>query len=187
MSAMGRPPRDQSEGWRHVITRAVDGFDAFAPAEDKQLVLDVFDIACLRYGWTCTAFCVMTTHCHFVVFVPEDSLAAGMHLVNTNVAREVNDGRGRGGHALRARYTSRSILTDTHLLEACRYVDLNPVRARACSDPAQWRWSSFRALVGLDRPPRFLAIHEALGLFGRTLAAGRDAYARFVHDGMTVE
>ena len=34
---------------------------------------------------------------------------------------------------------------DAYLLEACRYVELNPVRASIVVKPEAWLWSSYRA------------------------------------------
>ena len=42
--------------------------------------------------------------------------------------------------------------TDSYLLVVCRYVALNPVRARLCRDPGEWLWSSHRASAGIDAP-----------------------------------
>ena len=44
----------------------------------------------------------------------------------------------------------KGILVDknAYLLEVCRYVDLNPLRARMVRDPANWPWSSYRAHTG---------------------------------------
>ena len=53
-----------------------------------------------------------------------------------------------------------------YLLEACRYVDLNPVRAGLVRAPSEWLWSSYRAHAGIDPPPRWLncaALHRQLG------------------------
>ena len=38
---------------------------------------------------------------------------------------------------------------DAYLLEVCRSVDLNPVRAYLARDPAERPWSSFGALTGV--------------------------------------
>src|SRR5947199_236294 len=53
--------------------------------------------------------------------------------------------------SLRKRYTSNEITTDAHLLGACRYVVLNPLRAGLCRHPMDGRWSSCRASAGLNR------------------------------------
>jgi REP element-mobilizing transposase RayT len=65
-------------------------------------------------------------------------------------------------------------------------VDLNPVRARASFRPEQWRWSSYRAHIGLDHAPPFLALSAFLQLYGPTPARARAAYKRFVQEGQVL-
>jgi putative transposase len=38
-------------------------------------------------------------------------------------------------------------MDEDHLLAAVRYVEMNPVRAGLCGDPAQWKWSSYHAHI----------------------------------------
>jgi hypothetical protein len=66
---------------------------------------------------------------------------------------------------------------------AC-YVDLNPVRARMKFRPEQWPWSSYRAHVGLDHAPEFLALGEFHKLLGSTPAEACAVYKRLVNFGL---
>ena len=43
---------------------------------------------------------------------------------------------------------------------------MNPVRARLVDRPEDWPWSSYRATVGLEPTPAFLAVDSTLRLFG---------------------
>ena len=76
---------------------------------------------------------------------------------------------------------SSVVETEVHLLEAIRYVVLNPVRAGICTDPAEWSWSSFRATAGIERCPRFLAAARVRRYFGRGPSSG-ELYAAFVRE-----
>ena len=69
---------------------------------------------------------------------------------------------------------------DSHLRAALRYVDLNPVEVDLVDRPEEWRWSSYRAHVGLERPAPLLANAEFLGYFGPTPKRAMEAYRRFV-------
>jgi len=62
---------------------------------------------------------------------------------------------------------------DAYLLEVCRYVELNPVRAGMKRKPQTWPWSSYRAHVGLEATPEWL---DTDGLHGYLL--GRPARNR---------
>jgi hypothetical protein len=75
------------------------------------------------------------------------------------------------------------IVTDEHLLEAHRYVALNPVRAGLCRRPESWPWGSFRALAGLEAPPSFLETDSVLRLFANRRELAQPAFRRFVEAG----
>lgn len=69
-------------------------------------------------------------------------------------------------------------------MELQRYIAMNPVRASLVARPEDWRWSSYRALLGLARAPTFLDVEGALLDF-----AGRDDESRarlrsFVEDAL---
>lgn len=46
---------------------------------------------------------------------------------------------------------------DIYLLELARYVVLNPVRANLVIEPGAWAWSSYRAMIGAEAAPQWLA------------------------------
>jgi hypothetical protein len=56
---------------------------------------------------------------------------------------------------------------------------LNPVRAGLCRHPGEWRWSSYSAMLGEDRPA-FLQTAWALSLFSKEQKRARELYREFV-------
>ena len=54
----------------------------------------------------------------------------------------------------------------TSLRELGRYVVLNPVRARMVARAQDWRWSSYRAVLGMVEAPKFLDVDWLLSHFG---------------------
>jgi hypothetical protein len=97
----------------------------------------------------------MGTHYHLIVQTPRVNLAAGMQMLNGRYAQRFNWRYRRRGHLFGGRFMSVHIQDETHLMAAHRYVARNPVRAGLCAAPADWRWSSYRALVGTELPPIF--------------------------------
>lgn len=75
---------------------------------------------------------------------------------------------------------------DAYLLEVCRYVDLNPVRAGLVKRPQDWNWSSYRAHVGLGEQPLWLDSVALKGQLAVSEAVGRKRYAAFVAQGRGV-
>jgi hypothetical protein len=74
---------------------------------------------------------------------------------------------------------------DSYLLELTRYVVLNPVRAGMVKHPGKYPWSSYRAMVGDEPVPDWLATDALLGQFGKRRADARRRYSEFVQAGIS--
>ena len=141
-------------------------------------------IVTAKYAWTVLAYCLMTNHFHLVLQIAEGGLSAGMQWLNGTASRATNQRHGRSAHLFRNRFSSALIETDAHLVAACRYVVLNPVRAGLCAHPDEWPWSSYRATAGLEASPAFLSDGELLRRFARSVPEARRRYVEFVADGI---
>lgn len=178
---MGRPLRLEVPGATyHVASRGSCRQTIFYDDTDRSEFLWRLDRVQRRHNWICLAYCLMTNHFHLVVKIPDGGLSAGMHQLLTGYSRQTNRRHGRSDHLFRQHFRSLAIERDEHLLEACRYVVLNPVRAALCDDAGEWWWSSYRACAGLSHGPSFLAVSEVLALFGPEPRAAQASYREFV-------
>ncbi|MBI2093730.1 MAG: helix-turn-helix domain-containing protein, partial [Candidatus Omnitrophica bacterium] len=112
-------------------------------------------------------------------------LARGMRQLNGVYTQHFNQAHRRVGHLLQGRYTAILVEKETHLLELCRYVVLNPIRARMVNDPAAWLWSSYRAMIGAATIPTWLTTDWVLSQFGSQRAIAQQRYRDFVMAGLT--
>jgi REP element-mobilizing transposase RayT len=119
------------------------------------------------YGWTCLAFCQMSTHVHLLVSVPDSSLPLGMKQLNMAYSRDFNARHDRIGQFVRRRYGSRRVTDGRDLLGTYAYVVLNPVLAGLVPRPEDWRWSNHATALGISSDFPFvdaaLAVAEAGG------------------------
>jgi REP element-mobilizing transposase RayT len=136
-------------------------------------------------GWHCHCYCLMPNHYHLMLDTPRADLPEGMRDLNSAYATRFNTAHELSGHVFQGRYGSRLIRSDPHAREVSRYIPLNPVRAGLRPRPADWPWSSYRAAVGMTRPPAWLTIDRILRWFGDG-EAGRRAYQEFVAGGKDV-
>ena len=135
------------------------------------------------FSWRCFAYCLMGNHYHLVVQTPDANISVGMHRLNGAYARWFNRVHGYQGHLFESRFHSQLVARDSHLLEACRYVVLNPVRAGLVVEPGDWAWSSYRATVEVMTESRLVASTELLELFDSDAESGRRRFAEFVREG----
>jgi putative transposase len=139
--------------------------------------------AARRYRWAVLAWCLMPNHYHVVLRASQDDFSAGFQLINGNHSRRTNRRYGRSDHLFRHRPGSRDLKSDADLIGVLRYVGRNPLEAGLVLDAAAWHYSSYRATVGLDVAPAWLALDEVHPYFGSTPAEAAAEFARLVHDG----
>ena len=91
--------------------------------------------------------CLMPNHVHMIL-VPgaEDGLSKYLAPIHHKCALAVNKRMRWKGHLWQERFYS-TVMDEIHLLQAVRYVELNPVRAKLCDKAQDWKWSSARAHV----------------------------------------
>ena len=114
---------------------------------------------------------LIRNHVHLIVDPGDnaDNLALLMKRLAARQTRFVNAAEGRSGTLWEGRYKSSAIETDRYLLACCRYVELNPVRARMVGAAEHYPWSSYRHKVGLaesavvDLDPCFLGLADEAG------------------------
>jgi putative transposase len=154
---MSRPLRLEFEGafW-HVTSRGNERKDIFREDRDRLLFLSLLAAAVKRFRWRLHEYCLMTNHYHLIIETPFRTLAKGMHWLNSEYVRIFNRRYERVGHLFQGRYKGILVDEQNYLDEVRRYTVLNPVRAGMVSDPAEYRWSSYRAHAGLELIPEWL-------------------------------
>lgn len=160
---MTRPLRIEFPGAvYHVTSRGDRRESIFETAQDERLLLQILANALERFSAHALAWCFMRNHYHLVLQTREANLSRLMRHVNGTYTQRFNHRHGKVGHVFQGRFHAVLIDHDAYLLEACRYVDLNPVRAGLVQDPADWHASSYRAHIGLSKAPPWLHSHVLL-------------------------
>lgn len=155
----------------------------FAEEADYRFYLNTLaewktSLGCRVYG-----FCLMTNHVHMIIDPGEDgsSLSRLMHRVAGRYTERINRLERRRGTMWNERFKSSPIDTERYLMACCRYVDLNPVRARIVADPAEYRWSSCGHRVG-RACWTWLDDHAFHVAFGKTRAERWARYREWLQD-----
>ena len=148
---MTRPLRIEFPGAVYHITSRGDRREPiFVDDVDRLALLDVLGAALDRFDASALAWCLMGNHYHFVVQTRQGNLSRLMRHVNGTYTQRFNQRHRKVGHLFQGRYKAILVDKDSYLLEVCRYVELNPVRANMVAAPGEWRWSSYRVLSGLE-------------------------------------
>jgi putative transposase len=135
----------------HVTQRGNHGQHVFFRDGDQQFYLDLLQTQVKQGNIEVIAYCLMPNHVHLIL-VP--SCAEGLHhalkLVHARHAQRINRMRDLSGHLWQGRYYS-SPLDENHLVNAVRYVELNPVRARMIDVAQNYSWSSAAGHCGIRK------------------------------------
>ena len=184
---MARPHRIAFPGaLYHLTARGVDGVAIYRDHADRRQFLTLLDLVVQGTGWLVYAYCLMGNHYHLMLETPEPNVSEGMQYLNGVYGQRFNRRHDRTGHLLGGRFHSTLVEKQSHLLEATRYVVLNPVRANLRNHPGDWPWSSYAATAGAATVPAFLNPEPLLAGFHADRSKAERAYTRFVAAGMSI-
>jgi putative transposase len=143
----------------HVIQRGVNRAACFHVEADYLVYLSQLRHLSAKHGCAVHAYCLMTNHVHLLLTpATKDSCTALMRDLGQRYVPYFNARHGRTGTLWEGRFRS-CIAESAHYVLACyRYIELNPVRARMVSQPADYQWSSFAVNSGARSDP-FLSPH----------------------------
>jgi putative transposase len=169
----------------HIVQRGHNRQVVFAEPRDYLYYLNTLKVWKSEYEVRLYAYCLMTNHAHLIM-EPVNDAAIGqlMKRLAGRQTRYVNRLESRRGTLWEGRYKSSPIDTDNYLLACCRYVELNPVRARMVSKPEDYCWSSYRERLGLPAQCKILDITHADGARLPETFSNLDAYVQFLTAGI---
>ena len=127
---------------------------------DRVVYLDLLRENIAQYRASLIGYCVMSNHVHLVM-VPRhaDALAKVLKHTHGRYAAFWNGKYHSSGHVWQGRFYSCP-LDRTHLWEALRYTELNPLRAGLVVEAEAWAWSSAAVHCGTKAAEGWLAMEE---------------------------
>ena len=131
----------------HVMSRGNRRSSIFKEEWDYEMF-----IVCLKnvkevYDFKIYSICLMTNHFHMVVGTEKTEIWKIMHKLLLSYAASYNMKYKLTGHLFENRYIGQLIEDETYLLEASRYVHLNPVKAQMVREPLAYKYSSYADFV----------------------------------------
>jgi REP element-mobilizing transposase RayT len=168
----------------HVTLRGARQGLIFFDDRDRRLFLKLLARVVEKFGLRCYVWCLMGNHFHLLIELTEINLSNAMHTLNYGYACWINRRHEFSGHAFDRRFSAVEIETTPHLMEASRYIVLNPIRAGLCERPEEYPWSSYRGLIGLERPLFCDENDWLLAQFGRTRDRAVENYVAFIDDAL---
>jgi len=143
---MPRRPRIKlAEVPQHVVQRGINREPCFFAEEDYHCYLHWLQKSAGDWHCAIHSYVLMTNHVHLLVTAEKpDGIAKMMQSIGRRYVQYINRSYRRTGSLWEGRFKSSLLQAEEYLLTCMRYIELNPVRANMVTDPAQYRWSSYR-------------------------------------------
>ena len=209
---MARALRVEFPGaWYHVTARGNEPRAIFRSDLDRSRFLELLGEYTARFGLRLHAYAFMPNHYHLMVETPAGGLSRAMQWLNVSYTVWFNRKHGRCGHLFQGRFKAVLVEAGQWGLELSRYVHLNPVRvarlglgkderarlrsgqgkaasrvliAARCEELRKFRWSSYRAYIGLDKAPPWLVVEELRGRAGGARSKSARTYRAYVEEAL---
>ena len=154
----------------HILNRGNNRQAIFFNDEDYAFFLDVMSQAKQKYSCRIYSYVLMTNHFHLLAATDAkgEDLAKFMKHVSQRHGQYINRLQKRSGTLFEGRFKSSAVSTDQYMLACNRYIEMNPVRAGIVEKPEEYRYSSYRAKIGmgsgvssiLDADPCYLGLGD---------------------------
>ena len=126
----------------HIIFRGNDKQDIFFDQNDYKKFLKELTKAKEKYKFDLYAYCLMTNHIHLVVYDKNENLSKAMQRLILTYSIYFGKKYEKVGHLMQERFLSKNVETKEYLIRLCRYIHLNPVKAKIAKVNT-YKWSSY--------------------------------------------
>ncbi|MEH6907546.1 transposase [Neobacillus drentensis] len=131
----------------HITNRGNRRSSIFYDDFDYEAYLQLLEEACRYFPFHLHAYCLMTNHIHLQIETIHHHPKDMMKMLNSRYAMYFNKRHRLVGHVFQGRYGAELIDSSDYLLDASRYIHLNPVDANMVKSPEDYKWSSYTAYV----------------------------------------
>ncbi len=191
---MARPLRVEYAGaLYHVMNRGNRRERVFRSVADHRLFLDKLGETCTAYRVEVLSYCLMPNHFHLFVRTAEPNLSRFMQSLLTSFTVTMNRRHCSSGHLFQGRFKAQVVEGVGYFDVLSRYIHLNPVRGTRVGElPVEgrlmllhdYRWSSYRAMIGVEPAPEWVRAGAVLQGFGGEVRQQMKAYRLYVEEGL---
>ncbi len=161
----------------HLIWRFVDRDWYFTDDVERARYRDWLGRALRDSDWRCLAYALMSNHIHVALVAGNEPLARWSRRVNAPFAVWMNERRQRLG-PLFADRARDFVVAPGRTAMLLAYIHNNPVRGGVVGVPADSKWTSHRAYLGLEAAPPWLHVDDGLARASFDTGSDFDAYVR---------
>ncbi len=191
---MARPLRIEFPGaCYHVMNQGKNYNKIYQDDSDYKLFIEKLGELSQSYNVEMRSYCLMPSHFHLYLSTPNGNLSKFMQSLLTSYTISKNRRDRRSGHLFQGRFQSLLVEEDRYGSIVSRYIHLNPVKTNAMNNAEfcervkllrEFKWSSYRSLVGLSICPQWFDRKSLLSRWGSRLKEQQSNYAEYVERGL---
>ena len=134
----------------HIILRGNNKQNIFFDEQDyKKFIKELINTK-EKYKYELYSYCLMTNHVHLVIYDKNDMISKIMQSLAVTYSAYFSKKYQKTGHLFQNRFLSKEVETRDYLMQVCRYIHQNPVKAKI-SKVEDYKWSSFREYINDKR------------------------------------
>ncbi len=134
----------------HAWNRGAGRHPIFVIEENYRYLTRLMAQHSVRYCIAIIAYCLMPNHYHLLLRQETDRpVSKFINTLFSAYVQALNRQQGRTGTLFEGRFQHRCIAEWADVLQLCRYLHLNPVKAGLVSRPEDWRYSDYGEWAGL--------------------------------------
>ncbi len=131
----------------HVIIRGINSQEIFFDNDDREKFIEKIIDTKDKYKYQLYAYVLMGNHVHMLIKDNENMLSKIMQSLATSYAVYFNKKYDRIGHLFFNRFNSKSVESESYLLNVQRYIHRNPQKD-GIGEMSSYQWSSYQEYVG---------------------------------------
>jgi REP element-mobilizing transposase RayT len=168
------------------MCRGIERRKIFCDNKDSRNFVERLGLVLTETSTTCLAWCLMPNHFHLLLRTGKSPIASVMRRVLTGYAVTFNRRHKRSGHLFQNRYKSILCQEEPYLLEAVRYIHLNPLRGGRVDSLEKldrFEFCGHAVLMGKRRND-WQDMDTVLARFGSGMHVARRRYREFAVKGI---
>jgi putative transposase len=128
----------------HLYNHAIDDYQLCYDDRDYGFLINLIENKIDKIPASVFAYCIMPNHYHFLIRQnSEKPIYQIFNYAFIGYAQYFNKKYGRQGPIFRSPLQHKLITNQEYLIQLCKYIHMNPVRAELVEDPKDWFYSNY--------------------------------------------
>ncbi|MCU7834175.1 MAG: transposase [gamma proteobacterium symbiont of Taylorina sp.] len=165
---MARPVRIEFSGaYYYISSKGIEGEPIFNSTKDRQEFITILEEVINRMHWEVYAYNLLSDSYQLFIKTSKANLSKGMRQLNGIYTQRYNARYNRTGNIFHGRF--KAVLVEAeHSFEAViQHVLSMPIQMQIVQNMKKWKWSSYRASIGMVDKPDWLKTTEVLSCFSK--------------------